>query len=51
MRIQSNNLVRRSDGSIAYRMEFTCRNKECSNHGTIVKTEYDPATVIDEASE
>ncbi|MGN8706687.1 hypothetical protein ACTNE0_07620 [Bacillota bacterium HCP3S3_E9] len=48
MSIQSNKLVRRKDGSIAYKMILTCRNKNCSNHGEIVQTIYDPVELSED---
>lgn len=48
MSIQSNKLVRRKDGSIAYKMILTCRNKNCSNHGEVVQTLYDPVELSED---
>lgn len=48
MSIKSNNLVRRKDGSIAYKMILTCRNKNCSNCGEDVLTNYDEAIVAED---
>lgn len=48
MSIQSNKLVRRKDGSIAYKMILTCRNKNCSNYGEIVQTLYDPVELSED---
>ena len=48
MRIQSNKLVRRSDGSVAYRMDLVCRNKGCENNGKVVKSLYDPVNIVDD---
>lgn len=48
MSIQSNNLVKRADGTIAYKMVLTCRNKNCSNHGEAVQTIYEPVEITED---
>jgi hypothetical protein len=47
-RIKSNELVRRKDGSLAYRMEFVCRSDKCENHNKVFHTNYEPITPIEE---
>lgn len=47
-RITSNKIVRRKDGSYAYKMEITCRNKQCPNYGKVVITKYNPVEVVDD---
>lgn len=51
MRIESNSLVKRPDGTLAYRMQFKCRTKSCANYDKIIKTTYDPITPIEETQE
>ena len=48
MRIQSNPLVRRSNGSVAYKMNMVCRNKGCPNNGKVVESLYEPVEIIDD---
>lgn len=45
MRISSNKLVEKKDGTIAYRMDFECRSKDCPNYKTVVESTYDPVTI------
>lgn len=47
-RIKSNDIVRRKDGTLAYRMEFECRSKQCGNYEKVFETIYDPITPIEE---
>jgi len=47
-RIKSNELVIRQDGSLAYRMEFECRNNKCENFEKVIETQYEPVTPIPE---
>ena len=47
-RIKSNDIVRRKDGTLAYRMEFECRSKHCGNYEMVFETIYDPITPIEE---
>jgi hypothetical protein len=42
MKIRSNKLVEKTDGTLAYRMDFECRSKECPNYGKLVDSQYDP---------
>lgn len=51
MRIDSNELVQRPNGTFAYRMQFKCRTKDCANYDKIVKTTYDPIVPIVEPVE
>lgn len=51
MRIESNDLVQRPNGTFAYRMQFKCRSKDCPNYDKIVKTTYDPIEPIVEPAE
>ena len=44
MKIRSNKLVEKKDGSLAYRMDFECRSKDCPNYGKVVESTYDPVT-------
>lgn len=48
MRISENKLVRRQDGTIAYRMSLMCRSRECPNNGKVVETIYENVMVEDE---
>lgn len=47
-RIQSNELVKKKDGTLAYRMQFVCRSKQCPNNGKVFHTEYDEVKPIEE---
>jgi hypothetical protein len=47
-RIQSNKLVRKKDGTLAYKMVIVCRNKNCDNNEKVIHTVYDPVEVIEE---
>ena len=51
MRIESNDLVQRPDGTFAYRMQFKCRTKSCANYNKVTATTYDPVTPIVEPQE
>lgn len=51
MRIESNDLVQRSDGTLAYRMQLKCRSKNCSNYNQVTKTIYDSIEPIIESEE
>lgn len=51
MRIESNDLVQRPDGTFAYRMQFKCRTKSCANYDKVTATTYDPVTPIVEPRE
>ena len=51
MRIESNDLVQRPDGTFAYRMQFKCRTKSCANYDKVTATTYDPVTSIVEPQE
>lgn len=48
MKISSNKIVKKQDGTLAYKMELKCRNKKCPNHGEVVRTIYHPITVSDD---
>lgn len=50
LRIRSNTAVRKSDGTYAYKMVFTCQNRECANYLTDVETQYTPFEVVEEDS-
>ena len=45
MKIRSNRLVEKKDGTIAYRMDFECRSKDCPNYGTVVESKYTAANI------
>lgn len=51
LRIKSNNPVRRKDGTYAYKMIFTCQNKNCPNYMHDVGATYAPMQVVDDDSE
>lgn len=51
MRIESNDLVQRPDGTLAYRMQFKCRTKDCANYNKVTKTTHDPVTPVVETEE
>lgn len=50
-RIRSNRLVRRSDGTLAYKMEIVCRSKECPKYRSVIGTIYHPVKVEDDEDE
>ncbi len=47
-RITSNKIVRRKDGTFAYKMEITCRNKQCPEYGKVVAVKYNPVEITDD---
>ncbi len=47
-RITSNKIVRKQDGTLAYKMEISCRNKQCAQYGKVINTTYHPVTVTDD---
>jgi hypothetical protein len=47
-RIKSNDIVVRKDGTLAYRMEFECRDAKCENFEKVFHAEYEPITPIEE---
>jgi NMD protein affecting ribosome stability and mRNA decay len=47
-RIKSNEIVKRKDGTLAYRIEFECRNKQCPDFEKVIETQYDPIEPIEE---
>jgi len=47
-RILSNKLVKRKDGTFAYKMEIVCRNKNCDNKDKVFFTDYDPVEISEE---
>lgn len=47
-RIKSNDLVKRKDGTFAYRMEFICRSNKCENFNKVFDTQYEPIEPIEE---
>ena len=51
MRITSNTLVRRADGTYAHRLRLSCPSPQCENYKMVVKTEYIPVDVVDEGEE
>jgi hypothetical protein len=51
MRIESNELVQKPDGTLAYRMQFKCRTKDCANYNKVTKTTYDPVKPVVETEE
>lgn len=48
MRIQSNDLVKKTDGTLAYKMELKCRSRECANYDKVVSTIYTPVEIKQE---
>lgn len=47
-RIKSNDLVKRKDGTLAYRLQLECRSKQCANYMKVFETVYDPVEPIEE---
>lgn len=47
-RIKSNDLVKRKDGTLAYRMEFICRSSKCENYNKVFETQYEPIEPLEE---
>lgn len=48
LRIQSNNLVKRKDGTFAYKMVLTCQSQKCPNYLKEVSTVYTPVEITEE---
>ncbi len=48
MKITSNKLVERPDGTIARRLRLTCVSKRCENYNKVVQTLYIPQEVVKE---
>ena len=51
MRIQSNKVVQKKDGTFAYKMVLSCRDKKCNNFGKPVTSSYVPIEVEDDDEE
>ena len=47
MRVDESGYVQ-NEGKIYLKQTFTCRNKNCSNHGKEVKSIYMPLTITDD---
>ena len=47
-RIKSNDLVKRQDGTLAYRMQFVCRSEKCENFNKVFETTYTTVEPLEE---